>query len=252
MKKKELEKIKLWSDLTFKTIGYRKNFDIIIEGENIITEYNGNISKLRMVERKLPEIIGEYSFSTWDVRTAKLIGIDVSKLMDDFENEILYNEISNNSSEISLDLVNKIILIHNVVIAKKYRGLGVLNEFIEMIYRDFYVNDNTKIFTLALPIQYNKNNLDYYTNHKYVKIKNMVNDSEDQIKNVIASDYYDINEFIKNKPDRETNEYKIFSIAKKCGFNRINESNIFLLNPMEVSDRIKKKWKDIMLIKKSN
>jgi hypothetical protein len=71
----------LWSDLTFKTQGYRKNFDLINDNENIITEYEGIVSKMRIVENKPPLIIGEYSISVCNIELGKLLDVDLEKLM---------------------------------------------------------------------------------------------------------------------------------------------------------------------------
>ena len=133
----------LWSDLTFKTQGYRKNFDLINQNENIITEYEGVITKLRVSSNMMPLIVGEYSISTWDIRLSKLLRIDIAKLFKTYEDDDIYGELLNVTNKlIDIYRYDKIVLISSLVLHENYRKKEITEEFIEMVYRDFH-NDKT-------------------------------------------------------------------------------------------------------------
>lgn len=229
-------------DITFKTTSYRKNVDMITNNENIITEYDGNITKLRINERKLPKIIGEYQVSTWNIRLAKLLNYNVINLLKlEFGNDI-YDELLElvNYNNFDIYQYNKIVFIHSLVIAKEYRGRGISEEFTEFIYRDFYNGDNVLIISLVKPLQYNKYNYEHYFNDYYVIVKEKYSDTTSL--NVLASEYYDLKPFtLKN--DVELNQYKLFSAAKRCKFDRISDKfNLFKLNIDEFENHLKSKY----------
>jgi hypothetical protein len=232
---------KLWNNITFKTQGYRKNFDLITDDENIITEYDGVISEVRIVNQKPPFIVGEYGFSVWNIGLGKMLGVDFDKLISDHSTENSYGELFNmvKKKEIVLTNYKKIVLVHTLIVHKNYRKRGMTEEFVEMLYRDFY-DDNIAIIMLVKPFQNNLIDADFYFNRKSVPVRETLRSSE--VTNVPAAEYYSLNELTK-KEDTEFNEYKLFSTATKCGFSRIDESHLFIFSPEEIIKRIKSKYK---------
>jgi len=241
----------LWSKITFKTHAYRKNVDFINDNENIITEHEGSIFEIRISEEKPPHIIGEYGFSVWNIRLAKKISpnIDIiSKLIYDHRHEDTYNELLKLIENKIFDIngYNKLILIHTLILRKDYRKMGITNEFIEMIYRDFFDEKNV-IIALVKPFQYNQIDSDFYLKRKSVYVKKEVKSRE--IDKIPAIDYYSLDEFNK-KDDIELNTYKLYSLANSCGFKRIDESNLFVFYPNKTIERIVEKNNHLKIINK--
>lgn len=244
----EYENIKLWSNLTFKTRSYRKNFDLVTENENIITEYEGSVSELRIGEGKRPFIIGEYGFSVWNIGLAKLLNIDLNEILKAYSIENAYSELKQavDSEEITLHKYKKVVLIHSFIVRADYRKRGVTEEFIEAMYRDFY-DDETTIIMLTKPLQYNQIDDDYYRNHKFVTLLNNISDI-DEAERIPAYEYYSLNDlYVKN--DIEYNELKLFAVADRCGFVRIDETHLFLFIPDKTVVRMLMKMKKIKQLK---
>lgn len=240
----------VWSNLTFKTQGYRKNFDLVTEDENIISEYIGNISMIRLSEHKPPITIGEYTFSVWDISLAKILSIDLNKLLDANKIVNAYVELIEliRKGKINVKDYDKIVLIHSLVICPEYRKMELTEEFIECIYRDYHF-DNTAILAQVQPFQNNQTDYEYYMGQKTVLVRNEYN-AVNKFDVIPAGQYYHLNDFIE-KTDTEKNEYKLFAVAGRCGFQRINDSHLFLLNPEIILERIKEKKKLQLKINKS-
>ena len=232
----------VWNNITFKTQGYRKNFDLITENENIISEYTGNISLIRLQENKPPIIIGEYTFSVWDISLAAILKIDLNKLLDAHHMVKAYVELIRMIRAIKINIIDydKIVLIHSLVVHPEFRKLGITEEFIEMIYRDYHF-DKTLILAIVQPFQENEIDLDYYMNQKTVLVRNDYNAPQKFVV-MQAAEYYGLQKFL-DKDDNEMNEYKLFAVANRCGFQRIDESYLFTLNPEVTVARIKEKKK---------
>ena len=230
----------IWNELTFKTQGYRKNFDLVTENENLITEHSGTISLLRITESKPPLIIGEYGFSVWNISLAKMLNVNLNNLIKSYKSENTYDEIMVliNNKEFDVNKYNRIIFIHGLVIHPDYRKLGITEEFIEFMYRDFYA-DNVAIIGLFKPIQNNLIDSDYYFKRHLVKVRNKMGSPEHEL--IPATEYYSLNQLVE-KTDTEMNEYKLFAVAKKCGFNRIDGSHLLLFNSEIIIERIKEKY----------
>ena len=226
----------VWNNITFKTQGYRKNFDLATVNENIITEYTGNITLLRLKESKSPLIIGEYSFSVWDISLANILKIDLNKLLSAHHMVKAYVELIKmiKENEIIINDYDKIVLIHSLAIHPDYRKLNIVDEFVEFIYRDYHY-DKTAIIAMVQPFQDNKYDFDYYMNQKRVQVYDVTH-----FEPVPAGEYYQLKAFV-DKEDTEINEYKLFAIANRCGFHRIDESHLFLLNTDVTLERIKEK-----------
>jgi hypothetical protein len=240
MDRKSWEIWDVLNNITFKTQGYRKNFDLITENENIISEYVGNILMARLSENKPALIIGEYTFSVWDISMSKILKIDLNKLLDAHHMVNAYVELIKmiRAKEININEYDKIVLIHSLVVHPEFRKMGITEEFIEMIYRDYHF-DKTAIIAIVQPFQNNVNDLDYYMMQKTVLVRNDY--GAPNRSNVLqAAEYYSLQKFI-DKTDTEMNEYKLFAVANRCGFNRINSSHLFLLTPDTILERIKKK-----------
>jgi hypothetical protein len=228
--------LSLWNKITFKTLAYRKNFDIINDNENIITEYDGYVSETRISEEKPPMIIGEYGFSVWNIRLGKDLNVDFNKLIYDHRREDSYCELLKliNDNKFNIYDFNKILIVHTLIVRKDFRKSGITQEFTEMLYRDFY-NENVAIIALVKPFQDNKIDADFYYYHKTVKVKNKTKSTE--INYIPAIEYYSLKDFDK-KNDSELNEYKLFSVANNCGFKRIDDSYLFTLNSQKTIERI--------------
>jgi len=233
----------LWNNITFKTYGYRKNFDLVNDNENIITEYEGVISEIRISEQKPPFIVGEYSFSIWNIELGNRFGVDFNQLIEEHKIENTYNELLNmiRKKEIDIHKFKKVLLIHTFILHKDYRKRGMTEEFIEMIYRDFY-SDDTIIIALVMPFQYNPIDADYYFRRKWVYVREQLKSRDGNY--VPAMDYYSLQEFV-NKKDEEKNEYKLFSTVTKCGFTRIDDSHLFIFHPEKIIERMFEKHKYI-------
>lgn len=227
-------------NLSFKTISYHRNYDLVVAGENIITEFEGNISKLRITERKLPIIIGQYSFTMWNLKLGRNLNVNIENLLVDHTYEPIYDEFTYlvNNKHISLDLYDRVIFIQTILITKEYRKKHVVEEFIKYLYRNHY-DDKILILFFTHPIQNNKLMMNYYINNMYVEIKEKYEDVE--VKKIPKVEYFGINDLILNNPDTELNKIKLFGIAHRLGFECIDESSLFKLNPNKIIDRIRTK-----------
>lgn len=236
------ENIELWSDITFKTIGFIKNYDLTAPYEQFVTEIDGEISKIRFKEKKPPVLIGEFGISIWNFDLAEILGINLLELMEEYTYDMdSYSEIYKliQDNKIKINSINKLVIIHHLVIKKEYRKKQLTEEFSEFICRNYYNSDNNKILALVKPFQYNEIDFDFYFNGRMIKIKNEAgyNTGYEMIN---ANDYFNLNEFL-NKEDIEINEYKLFNVANKCDFSRINNSHIFEFKPKKIINRIKQK-----------
>jgi hypothetical protein len=241
----EAKDLNLWSRITFKTQGYRKNIDFINDNENIITEYEGGISEVRISEEKPPITIGEYGFSVWNITLGKKLNVNFNKLIYDHRIEDTYRELIKIIKGKFFDIngYNKLVLVHTLIIKKDYRKKGVTQEFVEMLYRDFY-DENTAIIALVKPFQNNHIDADFYFKRKIVQVKKEIKSAE--IINIPAIEYYTLKDFDK-KDDTELNEYKLFSLANSCGFNRLDDSYLFMLTPEKIVERIYIKNEELKL-----
>jgi hypothetical protein len=229
----------LLSNITFKTQNYHRNFDLINVNENFITEYDGTISEVRLNKRKPPRPVGKYGFSIWNIGLGEKFAVDFNLLIKDHAFEDTYHELINiiKKNEININKYNKIVLIHTLILNKDYRKQGITEEFIEMMYRNFYAKD-VAIIMLVKPFQDNSIDADFYLNHKRIIIKDSLS-NENNI-NISAFEYYSLNELLE-KNDVELNEYKLFNVANRCGFQRINDSYLFIFKPKKIENRISKK-----------
>lgn len=229
----------LISNISFKTKCYRKNYDLTIPDEHIITEYEGEISLLRINEKKLPKLIGEFGFSVWDVNLGDFLNINIEELLDAQSDNISYASMLSliKNNEFNYKKYNKILFIHTLIIKDEFRKNEIGEEFIEYIYRDFY-NENTAIIFLALPFQYEENKIEYYTKHRKINISDVDNV---QNKPISAYDYYSLDKFM-DKNDYEINKLKLYSIAHKYGFDRISDSDLFIMNHHNILNRMLEKY----------
>jgi len=229
--------VNIWSNITFKTLAYRKNYDLITVDENIITEYDGTVSVLRIEQHKSPLIVGEYGFSVWNIELGNMLGVNFDELINAHHIEDTYNELR---TVIANDLFNiheykKVVLLHSFMLRADVRKHGLSEEFMEMIYRDFYAED-IAVIALVKPFQNNPMDADYYFKRKSVVINEKSADIV-STNNIPATEYYSLNE-LNNKEDIELNEYKLFSVATRCGFSRIGESYLFKYDPTKTIDRL--------------
>lgn len=220
--------------LTFKTNSYYDNYNFPDNEENIITRYDGIVYKTRISEKKLPLQLGEYDFQVWNIKLAKDLNIDAKKILSEYKvDDMLYsfNKIINDDS---LDIFeyDKIVFIRYLILNDSYKKMGISKEFTKMIYKNFY-DSKTAIISYAKPIQYQDiyvNNENYF-NYKSIQIK-----EKDTIRSIPATKYYSFNKLFK-KEDRELNGYKVFSVASKCGFNRIDDTDFFIFNTHELTSK---------------
>jgi hypothetical protein len=207
---------------------------LITENENIITEYEGSVSELRLANRQRPLIIGEYGFSVWNIDLAKTLNINVYDVLKVYALEDSYKELKQVVDNNEIDFYNyqKIVIIHSFIVRADYRKRGVTEEFIEAMYRDYHNVQNAMII-LAKPFQYNSIDSDYYQNHKFVKMLGEFDDVE----RISAHEYYSLKD-LYNKNDVEFNELKLFAVADKCGFSRIGDSHLFMFSPKKIETRM--------------
>lgn len=226
-------------DISFKTKGYCKNFDLIVTGENIINEYEGLVSKLRIEERKPPIIVGEFGISKWNLSLARELNINLYDLLEIHSNEPSYNEFNDliKKDIVSFNNWDKIVFVHYLILAEEFRKKTITEEFIEYVHREFY-DDKTLIVAHALPFQYNDMLMEYL--RLDARIETYIDDIN--VEEIDAVKYFKLKEVIDKNLDRESNEFKVFSIAQKCGFERIDESYIFKYNPTKIIERLKDKY----------
>ncbi len=231
----------LWDSIIFKTLGYRKNFDLISNNENIITQYDGMVSELRITTHQSPVPIGEYGFSVWNIEMGKQLGVDLNKLIKDYEIENIYSELVTMiyEGEINIEEYKRVVFVHNFILNNNYRKRGITEEFTEMLYRDFY-SDDVAIVVLVQPFQNNTIDSEHYLQHKAVLLKNRPDGRDKRL--VSAREYYGLDELM-GKNDRELNDYKLFNVASKCGFSRLDDSYLFLFSPEKIIERMKEKIK---------
>ena len=229
---------KLWNNITFKTQCYHKNFDVIDTNDKFITEYEGNIGELRLDERKPPRPVGEYGFSVWNIDLGEKFDVNFNKLLQKHAVDDIHNELIDviQKGEFNINNYKKILLVHILVLNEDYRKRGVTEEFVEMLYKDFY-NDDVAIILLVKPFQNNKMIFEYF-HHKQVLVKESLKPSD--VIGVPAIKYYSLEKLLNNE-DVELNEYKLFSVANRCGFQRISDSYLFLLSPEKIEKRTMEK-----------
>ena len=193
----------LWSNIAFKTQGYRKNFDIINTNENFITEHDGIITQIRLIKHKPPRQVGEYGFSVWNIGLGKRFAVDFNKLIKEHAFEDTYDELIGviKKKEIDIKDYKKIVLVHTFILKNDYRKRGITEEFVEMLYRDFYADD-VAVIMLVKPFQDNLIDADFYFNRKYVLVRENIKTKGDVIP---ATEYYSLNELMEKK-DTEINE----------------------------------------------
>jgi hypothetical protein len=227
----------IWDNTTFKTVSYHKNFDLVNDDESLITEYRGTISLIRLSEYKPPLIMGEFELSEWNVGLGIKFETDLIKLVKKHKLEVLYAELLNmiKTKKIDITKYKKIVFLANLIIRPDFRKFGLTEEFIELLYREHY-NEGDAIIALVKPLQDNPIDKDYYYNQKIVEI-HLSLQNNNEIEFLPAVDYYKLNELLEKK-DTETNEYKLFSVAAKCGFSRIGESYLFEYSPEKTVQRM--------------
>lgn len=235
----DTKKLELWEKITFKTEGYRKNNGFLNNDESIVTEYDGTITEVRLSTRKPPLTVGEYGFSVWNLKVARELNINVFELINEHSFETSYKQLKKiiKLNGLELDEYDKLVLVHTFIINQEYRKYDLSEEFTEMLYLDYY-DDKTAIIALVMPFQDNDIDADHYLNKKLIPIRENF-DPNDAIF-ISAREYYSLDDLIK-KDDTEMNEYKLFAVASRCGFSRILESHLFLLDTDIALERMKKK-----------
>lgn len=107
-------------NLSFNNKLYKTNYDLIIPNDNIITESDGTIYKLRINEKKPPLFVGEYNLSIWNLKLGYLLNADIQEMIKKFSQQESYIELNNiiNNKSFDINNYNKLIIIHSVVIKK--------------------------------------------------------------------------------------------------------------------------------------
>jgi len=226
MKKRIIENI------TFKTTTYYRNYEYLSEKENIVTHYDGMLYKLRIIEKKPPLPLGEYEFTIWNIGIGKELGINVNELISNYGEDVVFTDFKNLIKNKNLNTLkyDNLVLISYFILNPDFRKIGLTQEFVKMIYKNFY-NKKNAIIVYAKPIQHQLiDETDFFFKYKLVNIREHINPKYDTPKSIPAIEYYAINQ-LKKKEDREMNEYKVFSVASKYGFKRIGETNFFILQP---------------------
>ena len=133
---------------------------------------------------------------------------------------------------------DKVILLHSLMLHPEYRKRGVTEEFIEVVHREHH-NSNTAIIALVKPFQTNRNDADFYLRRRGVEVR----DSISETKIVPSIKFYQLKELVKVE-DIEIVEYKLFGVANRCGFDRIDDSHLFMYVPDKTIERMKGKHRD--------
>jgi hypothetical protein len=237
----------LWNNITFKTINYRRNFDLSIENDSIITEHDGYISETRMENDLPPLTIGEFGLSIWNIALARELRISLNEILNNHKAENTYEELLRmiSQKEIDINKFGKIVFITNLVLRPDYRKRGITEEFTEYIFRDFFTKSDA-VIALVKPLQDNPIDIDFFMNHNYVEVRHHIRKLHD-VENIPAKQYYSIEDLF-NKTDREMNEYKLFAVATKCGFKRLDNSHLFMLTPDTMFQRVKDKMAEVKKI----
>ena len=227
----------IWDNITFKTISYHKNFDLVNDDESLITEYCGTISLIRLAEYKPPLLMGEFELSTWNFKLGRKFNANIDKLIKSHKNEFIYTELMNviKNENIDVNNFNKIVFINDVVLRPEFRKLGLTEELVELLYREHYANDNA-IIALVMPLQNNPTDKEYYFKEKFVELRLSLQ-NYNEIEVISSVEYYCLKDLLEKK-DAEINEYKLFSVATKCGFTRIGESYLFQYSPEKTIQRM--------------
>ena len=231
----------LWRNLTFKTNSYRKNFDLILKDEQFITEHSGEISKVRIKDRKPPFLVGEFSMSVWNFKLAGMFDVDLGDVIKRYHIEDSYKELNDaiNDDIIDTTKINKLIIIQNLILHPDYRKKGVTEEFVEFIFRDHYNSKKDKVIALVKPIQNNPVDIDYYNNIRHIHVNQFVG-SDSPYELIPGHKYFGIGGLM-SKSDTERNEYRLYALAVRCGFKRIGETHLFEFSPEATIDRIYQK-----------
>ncbi len=234
------ENYKLWQNLTFKTIAYRKNFDLTVSDENFITEYEGTISQIRIGSRKPPFLAGEYTFSVWNIGLADQLDVDMNEVLGKYLYEDSYNELSStiNDGSFTFENIKKLVIIHNLILHPDYKKRGVTQEFVEFMFREHYNGEEDQIIALVKPIQENPVDHEHYFQDRIIKVKHSI-DGDVPYEEMSAFKYFSLGN-LYDKTDNEINEYKLYALASRCGFKRIGESHLFYFTPETTINR----WKD--------
>ena len=214
----------LWKDITFKNTSYRKNYDLASPNDSIVTECNGTIHKTNTNLKEPAILIGEYAISIWDLRLGQLLTKRILDILKYYKNETVYSSLIKEikRGNVQIDNYDRLVIVHSLIIHPNYRKNSLPEEFLEMVYREWY-HDKCIIIIHTKPIQYNKGNYDYYFNH--LKVEPMKG-----IEPTPAVDYYGLSSFIADK-DEERDHYRVYGVAKRCGMNRVGRSNLFTLSP---------------------
>lgn len=218
-------------NLSFTHKLYKTNFDLINKNDSIITECDSVINKLRIKEKLPPLLVGECNLSIWNLKLGFLFNADIPSLVHKFRLQDSYTELHKviKNKKLNIKDYNKLIIIHNVVIKKEYRKHDVLNELIESIYRD-YNDEKIAIIMYVKPIQFNKHDFELFS-----QIKNFKTD--DTYLEISGKEFYSLDE-LEKITDIEDGELKLFQRVHDCGFDRIGDSNLFILSEDFTLNRI--------------
>lgn len=226
------------NDVTFKTQVYQKNFNFL-GIDNIISENDGIITRLRTEENKPPIIIGEFGFSSWNINVAKIYDINIDQVILDYSKENSYGELLHLRKNGSIDFhnINRLYILHSFILHEDYRKYEITEELFEMFYRVF-LSENDMLLALVMPFQYNKVDFDYYYKNK--KVLNLTSIKPRKQTEHSASDYYSLNNFLDNN-DYESDSYRLFALASRCGLIRIGDGHLFKFTPDKTIERLKNK-----------
>ena len=227
--------------LTFKTISYNKNTNIIFRDDSFVTEYEGIITKLRIEEEKPPLQIGEFSMSQMNVDIAKNFNADINSFLLKRVKEDCYTDLAwlVKREKFNFNEFDKVLFIHNIIIRPDHRKLGVTEEFIEYIYRTFF-RKGIKIIFLVKPFQLKKDDFNYFMQEKVIDVRIRISDRS--LQSFPAKSYYALDDLMQIN-DIELSEYKLFALASRCGLYRINDSYVFEFEPEKIIKRLQRKLK---------
>ena len=230
------------NNIVFRTTSFDRNEPLIYNNDNILTEGSGTITHVDFSAREHSNIlVGEFEYTIWNLNYSRELNVNAIPLIKEHVRigQEQYNQIQNlNENEIlNFNMINKLIIIHSFILNKKYKKLSIPEEFTEFLYKKYFQKNN-KILIYSKPIQDNPIDLDYYCNEKKI-----INNK----KHYSGRSYFDLDNLI-NEKDSEMNKYKVYSVASRCGFKRLGESDIFELKPTIIKNKINNKVQLIKII----
>lgn len=244
------KKDSILENIVFKSTSYNRNYDFGMKYDSYVTTTQGYINYIRTDVHKPTMPIGEYMYNVFNVNLAKKCNVNFMTLLNEWcETNEVYIDFLNliKSKSINISKYNKIVYISSLILNDKFRNKGICKEFLTNISKEFY-GENTLILCLVKPFQTVKDDYEYFIGERTIEVKtyqkddnlsefeqdvrmiNNVSKNKITIYKIPALRYYNLESGIYLS-DLELSYYKLYAHALNLGLERIQETNIFILNP---------------------